>query len=123
MLVMSFNPGYQRGFKELKPSTRQRFVGLTFYYPAPAIEAEIVAQESGVDLAMARRLVTFATKVRNLQELGLSATASTRLLVHAGRLMHTGMPPRTACAVGVIEPLTDDLEVIAALQDTANLIL
>jgi nitric oxide reductase NorQ protein len=98
-------------------------VGLTFQYPAPALEAEIVAQESGVELAMAQRLVTFATKVRHLQELGLSATASTRLLVHAGRLMRTGMPPRTACAVGVIEPLTDDLEVIAALQETANLIL
>jgi nitric oxide reductase NorQ protein len=96
---------------------------LSFYYPEPAIEAEIVAQESGVELAMARRLVTFAAKVRNLQELGLSATASTRLLVHAGRLMHTGMSPRTACYVGVIEPLTDDLEVITALQDTANLIL
>jgi nitric oxide reductase NorQ protein len=123
MLVMSFNPGYQRGFKELKPSTRQRFVGLTFAYPEPAIEAEIVAQESGVELSLARRLVTFATKVRNLQELGLSATASTRLLVQAGRLMHTGMPPRTACYVGVIEPLSDDLEVIAALRDTANLIL
>jgi nitric oxide reductase NorQ protein len=123
MLVISFNPGYQRGFKELKPSTRQRFVGLTFQYPAPAIEAEIVGQESGVDMAMARRLVAFATKVRHLQELGLSATASTRLLVHAGRLMHTGMPPRLACYVGVIESLTDDPEVIAALQDTANLIL
>ena len=123
MLIISFNPGHQRGFKELKPSTRQRFVGLSFQYPEPAVEAEIVAQESGVELSIARRLVTFATKVRNLQELGLSATASTRLLVHAGRLMHAGMPPRTACAVGVIEPLTDDLEVIAALQDTANLIL
>ena len=103
MLVISFNPGYQRGFKELKPSTRQRFVGLSFQYPEPAVEAEIVAQESGIDLAMAKRLVAFAGKVRNLQEFGLSATASTRLLAHAGRLMHTGMPPRTACHVGVIE--------------------
>jgi nitric oxide reductase NorQ protein len=123
MLVISFNPGYQRGFKELKPSTRQRFVGLTFQYPEAAVEAEIVAQESGVDMTLARRLVTFASKVRQLQELGLSATASTRLLVHAGRLMHTGMPPRLACYVGVIEPLSDDPEVIAALQDTASLIL
>lgn len=123
MLVVSFNPGYQRGFKELKPSTRQRFVGLSFQYPEPAIEAEIVAQESGIDLAMAKRLVAFAGKVRNLQEFGLSATASTRLLAHAGRLMHTGMAPRTACHVGVIEPLTDDDDVRSALQDTANLIL
>ena len=123
MLVISFNPGYQRGFKELKPSTRQRFVGLSFQYPEPEIEAEIVARESGIDLATAKRLVAFAGKVRNLQEFGLSATASTRLLAHAGRLMHTGMPPRTACHVGVIEPLTDDDDVRSALQDTANLIL
>jgi nitric oxide reductase NorQ protein len=123
MLVISFNPGYQRGFKELKPSTRQRFVGLSFQYPDPAVEVEIVAQESGIDLAMAKRLVAFAGKVRNLQEFGLSATASTRLLAHAGRLMHTGMPPRTACHVGVIEPLTDDDDIRSALQDTANLIL
>ncbi len=123
MLVISFNPGYQRGFKELKPSTRQRFVGLSFQYPDPAVEAEIVAQESGIDLAMAKRLVAFAGKVRNLQEFGLSATASTRLLAHAGRLMYTGMPPRTACHVGVIEPLTDDDDIRSALQDTANLIL
>ena len=123
MLVISFNPGYQRGFKELKPSTRQRFVGLSFQYPEPEIEAEIVAQESGIDLAMAKRLVAFVGKVRNLQEFGLSATASTRLLAHAGRLMHTGMPPRTACYVGVIEPLTDDDDIRSALQDTANLIL
>lgn len=123
MLVISFNPSDQRGFKELKPSTRQRFVGLSFQYPEAAIEAEIVAQESGVDAALAQRLVTFASKVRNLQELGLSSTASTRLLVHAGRLIHTGMPPRRACRVGVIEPLTDDADLIAALQDTANLIL
>lgn len=123
MLVISFNPGYQRGFKELKPSTRQRFVGLTFDYPKPAVEAEIVAQESGIDMAMAQRLVTFATKVRNLQELGLSAPASTRLLVHAASLIHSGMPPRLACRVGVIEPLTDDSEILAALHDTASLIL
>ena len=123
MLAISFNPGYQRGFKELKPSTRQRFVGLSFQYPEPAVEAEIVAQESGVEPAMARRLVTFVTKARNLEEFGLNATASTRLLAHAGRLIRTGMPARLACRVGVIEPLTDDADIRAALQDTADLIL
>jgi nitric oxide reductase NorQ protein len=123
MLIISFNPGYQRGFKELKPSTRQRFVGLSFHYPEAWVEAEIVARESGIDDALAQRLVTFATKVRNLEELGPSAAASTRLLVHAGRLIKTGMAPRTACQVGVIEPLTDEVEIINALQDTANLIL
>lgn len=123
MLVISFNPGYQRSLKELKPSTRQRFVGLSFDYPEAAVEAEIVAAESGVDLALSRRLVSFANKVRHREELGLSASASTRLLVHAGRLMQSGMPPRTACQVGIIEPLTDDRETIEALRETAALIL
>ena len=72
---------------------------------------------------MARRLVTFATKVRHLQDLGLGATASTRLLIHAASLIHSGMEPRIACRVGVIEPLTDDRETLAALHDTASLIL
>jgi nitric oxide reductase NorQ protein len=105
MLVISFNPGYQHGFKGLKPSTRQRFVGLSFRFPDPAVEAEIVAQESGINLAMAQRLVAPAGKVRNLQEFGLSATAFTRLLAHAGRLMHTDMPPRTDCHVGGVRSL------------------
>ena len=96
MLVISFNPGYQRSLKELKPSTRQRFVGMSFHYPAPPIEAEIVAHESGVEMAMARRLVTFANKVRHLQELGLAAAASTRLLIHAGQLMRAGRCPPNA---------------------------
>jgi nitric oxide reductase NorQ protein len=74
-------------------------------------------------MAMARRLVTFANKVRHLQELGLAAAASTRLLIHTGQLICAGMPPRAACHVGVIEPLTDDSETITALQDTAALIL
>ncbi|MCK7582707.1 MAG: hypothetical protein MZV65_48855 [Chromatiales bacterium] len=33
MLVISYNPGYQSVLKELKQSTRQRFVALEFDYP------------------------------------------------------------------------------------------
>ena len=124
MLVISFNPGYQRNFKELKPSTRQRFVGLRFTTPAPPIEAEIVAQESGVEMAMARRLVTFATKGRHLP-----GTRARGLCVDtlAASMPDSSCGPacrrRAACHVGVIEPLTDDSETITALQDTAALIL
>ena len=34
-LVVSYNPGYQRMLKDLKPSTRQRFVALDFDFPPP----------------------------------------------------------------------------------------
>jgi nitric oxide reductase NorQ protein len=122
MLVVSYNPGYQRGLKQLKPSTRQRFVGLSFGYPVEPIEAEIVQRESGVDAATAKRLVSLATKVRGLQELGLAESVSTRLLVDAGKLMQGGLSPRIACEVAVVEPLTDDLVVINSLKDLSALI-
>jgi nitric oxide reductase NorQ protein len=121
MMVVSFNPGYRRGFKELKPSTRQRFVALAFDYPAPEVEAEIVATESGVDATRARKLVALAGKILNLEELGLAETVSTRLLVAAGNLMHRGVPPRLACGASIVEPLTDDRQTAAALQDLADL--
>ncbi|OUR92315.1 AAA family ATPase [Flavobacteriales bacterium 34_180_T64] len=123
MLVASFNPGYQRGFKELKPSTRQRFVAISFAYPEPKIETEILVSETGIEKNDAKRLVNIATKIRNLTELGLTETVSTRLLVDAAQLIHVGLPKRLAVHVAVIEPLTDDLEVIAALKDLSDLMI
>lgn len=122
LLVVSYNPGYQRGLKELKPSTRQRFVQMALSYPEPAIEAEIVAGEAGISLDLAMKLAQLAKKVRALDSLGLIEAPSTRLLVHAARLIHAGMPPRQACQAAVVEPLSDDLEVTAALRDVAALI-
>ena len=123
MLVASFNPGYRRGLKELKPSTRQRFVAIGFGYPTPEIEVEIVATETGIDNAMARRLVALAGKIRKLDELGLAETVSTRLLVNAGKLIRAGVPPRRACAVAVQAPLSDDADTTRALQDLVDLAL
>jgi len=123
MLVASFNPGYQKGFKELKPSTRQRFVALAFTYPAPDIEANILVQETGVDATDAQKLVRIAGKVRTLTELGLTETVSTRLLVDAAQLIAGGLPKRLAVKVAVVEPLTDDLETVAALTDLCNLMI
>lgn len=121
LLVASFNPGYQRGFKELKPSTRQRFVTLAMSYPAPEVEAEIVAVEGRVDASVARRLVTLGTKIRKLETAGLRETVSTRLLVQTAKLVASGLPPRTACRVAIVESLSDDPSVVEALTDLANL--
>jgi len=121
MLVVSFNPGYRRGLKELKPSTRQRFVALSFGYPAPEVEAEIVRAETDLEAPLARKLVALATKVRSLDEPGLTETASTRLLVNAARLIRAGLAPRVACAAAVVQPLTDDPTTARALQDLADL--
>lgn len=120
-LCVSLNPGYQRGLKELKPSTRQRFVTLAFDYPEAAVEQEIVAQEAAVEPAVAKRLVAFARKVRGAHELGLQETVSTRLLVAAAKLIAGGLAPRLACEVAIVQPLSDDLDVVAALKDAAAL--
>lgn len=117
MLVVSFNPGYQKSLKELKPSTRQRFVGLDFKIPQEDIETKIILQETGVNDKEAQRLVRLATKVRNLRDLGLAETVSTRLLVDAAKLIKGGITPRKACEVGIISPLTDDQDIQSVLAD------
>lgn len=122
MLVASFNPGYQKGYKELKASTRQRFVMMTFNYPDKDTEVEIIVQETGVDRSSAQKLVKIAGKIRGLVELGLSETISTRLLVDAAKLIKSGLPPRLSCKVSIVETLTDDADTQNALEDLINMI-
>lgn len=122
-LIASFNPGYQRGYKELKPSTRQRFVALTFQYPLAKAEAEIIICETGLEETTSRQLVDIGQKIRNLKELGLTETASTRLLVDAAKLIVAGLPKRLAVRTAIVEPLTDEAEIIDALCDTCNLLI
>jgi nitric oxide reductase NorQ protein len=116
-LVISYNPGYQSVLKDLKHSTRQRFVALEFDYPEAALEQEIVAKESGVDAETARQLVKFAHMTRNLRGSGLDEGASTRLLVHASKLIAAGVDPVTACSSCVAQALTDDGEMIKAVNE------
>lgn len=123
LLVASFNPGYQKGFKELKPSTRQRFVALSFNYPKPKEETEILVAETGIDKDIAAKLVSIASKIRNLTELGLTETVSTRLLVDAAKLIHNGLPKRLAVHTAIIEPLTDEAETLQALKDLSDLMI
>ncbi|HMV68685.1 MAG TPA: CbbQ/NirQ/NorQ/GpvN family protein [Myxococcota bacterium] len=122
MLVVSFNPGYQQGLKTLKPSTRQRFVALDMTWPAADVEAEIVQGETSCDIGIARRLVALGARLRALDALGLAAPPSTRLLVHAARLIAGGVPPRAACEVAVAAPLTDDPDIARAARDLIALV-
>jgi nitric oxide reductase NorQ protein len=107
-LVISYNPGYQSLMKDLKQSTKQRFGGLDFDYPASELEVEIVSKESGVDPVMAEKLVQIAQRARNLKGHGLDEGISTRLLVYAGQLISKGVAPQDACSMTMITPLTDD---------------
>ncbi|HWG32697.1 MAG TPA: CbbQ/NirQ/NorQ/GpvN family protein [Gemmatimonadaceae bacterium] len=116
-LVASYNPGYQHALKDLKPSTRQRFVSLDFDYPEAAIEARIVAHESGVKASVAASLVEVAHRVRRLRDQGLAEGPGTRLLVSAGRLIAEGIASERACQVAIGAALTDDPDLLAAIGD------
>jgi nitric oxide reductase NorQ protein len=121
MLIVSYNPGYQRSMRELKPSTRQRFVALSFEYPSEDQETEIVGRESGAERSVAKRIVQIAGKIRNLTELSLLESVSTRLLVAAAKLVARGVPPRLACCTAIAEPLTDDADALKALRQVIEL--
>ena len=116
-LAVSYNPGYQSVLKDLKQSTRQRFVAIDFQYPDETLECTIVTRESGIDSDVAMRLVRFAGMTRNLKGNGLEEGASTRLLVHAAKLMASGIDSQTACDSAIAEALTDEPEMLTAVSE------
>ena len=120
MLILSYNPGYQSVLKELKHSTRQRFVAIEFGYPRADLEAKIIVTESGIDQTIAERLVKFGAMTRNLKGSGLDEGASTRLLVHAAQLMRRGVAPAAACSAAISLALSDDPEMLAAIDELAS---
>ena len=122
LLVVSYNPGYQSVLKDLKPSTRQRFVSLEFAYPPRDKEAEIIAHESGIDLAVAMDLAHLAERVRELKSSGLEEGVSARLLVYAGRLIGKGLSPRKACEATVVRGLSDDPQTQGAITEVVRAI-
>jgi nitric oxide reductase NorQ protein len=119
-LVVSYNPGYQNMLKEMKPSTRQRFVTLEFDFPDEQIETQIVAHEADVDRATARELVKLANRIRNLKDQGLVEVPSTRLLISTAHLISGGIDRRLACRSGLVGPLTDDPDLQAAITDVVD---
>ena len=122
-LVVSYNPGYQNLMKELKASTRQRFVTIAFDFPPRDSEIDIVCREAGVERPVAAALVKLAERVRRLRDRGLVEVASTRLLVHAGCLIAAGVEPRDACEAAIAGPLSDDPELHAAVMELVTMAL
>ncbi|MBP7668746.1 MAG: CbbQ/NirQ/NorQ/GpvN family protein, partial [Burkholderiaceae bacterium] len=123
LLVVSYNPGYQTLLKDLKPSTRQRFVSLVFDHPPPALEARIVVHESGVDPTLAACLTDIAQRLRTLQAQGVGDGISTRALIHAAQLMRRGIAPRRACTVALADALGDDPELAQAARELIDVLL
>ena len=119
LLVISYNPGYQSAIKDLKHSTRQRFVTIEFDYPPRDLEAHIILHESGVDAETATQLAVLGEKVRNLREYGLQEGASTRLLIYAAKLVVKGISPRRAAQVAVTWAITDEQQVQRSVEEVA----
>jgi nitric oxide reductase NorQ protein len=119
-LVISYNPGYQSALKDLKHSTRQRFIAIEFGYPPREVEARIIAHESGVSEAVALQLAKLGEKVRHLKEHGLGEGVSTRLLIYAGKLTEKGIAARRACQVAVVWALSDDPEVQRSIEEVVS---
>ena len=117
LMVISYNPGYQSVLRDLKQSTRQRFVSLVFGYPNPDHEAEIVSHEGNIEHETAVQLVSLASKIRNIREHGLIEGASTRLLIYAAQLVKHGIPAAEACRTAICLPLTDDQRLLETLCD------
>ena len=120
LLCISYNPHYQSALKDLKHSTRQRFISVEFDYPPADIEAEIVQRESGCTAEQAAALSKLGEKVRNLRDHGLQEGASTRLLIYAGRLMTEGIPSRRACQVAIVWTLTDEPELQRSVEEVVS---
>ena len=120
LLCISYNPGYQSALKDLKHSTRQRFISIEFNYPPRDVEAEIVRRESGCDVEAAEALAKLGEKIRNLDEHGLQEGASTRLLIYAARLMSEGISARRACQVAIVWTLTDEPELQRSIEEVVS---
>ena len=120
LLVISYNPGYQNVLKDLKPSTRQRFIAIDFDYPEHAEEARIIAHESGVSATFSDQLARIGQNIRNLRSHGFDEGVSTRLLVYAGQLIVQGVLPRRACDAAISKAVSDDVEVQRAIAELVD---
>jgi len=120
MLVVSYNPGYQNLLKGMKPSTRQRFIAMSFDFPDTDLEIEVLMGETGIDYELAAKLVQLAGALRALKDHDLEEAASTRLLVYAATLIKDGLPIIEACRAALVEPLSDENETIDALMEVVN---
>jgi len=119
LLVVSYNPGYQNAVKDLKHSTRQRFVAIEFDFPEVDRETKIISHEAQIDEGISNQLAVLGQKIRNLKEHGLEEGASTRLLIYAARLINQGISPKRACQVALTWGITDEVQI----QETVDQIV
>ncbi|MCE2998799.1 MAG: CbbQ/NirQ/NorQ/GpvN family protein [Betaproteobacteria bacterium] len=121
MLVISYNPGYQTVLKDLKPSTKQRFIAINFDFPSEEVERKVLVNEvPGTKPEIAQQLVAIGRKARLLKDHGLEESTSTRALVYAASMIAAGLDPVSACQVAMVNPITDDLELADALMEIVN---
>jgi nitric oxide reductase NorQ protein len=121
MLVISYNPGYQTVLKDLKPSTKQRFIGINFDFPTEEIERKILVSEvPGLSHENAQQLVAAGRKARLLKDHGLEEATSTRALVYAAAMIGAGLDAVAACQVAMVNPITDDPELAEALMEIVH---
>jgi nitric oxide reductase NorQ protein len=120
LLVVSYNPGYQATVKDLKPSTRQRFMAIEFGYPTVDLETDIIAHESGIDADTAGSLAFLGDRLRNLDDADIIDGPSTRLLIYVGALIRKGVAPTRACDVALVQAVSDDRDVQSAIRNVAQ---
>lgn len=121
MLVISYNPGYQTVLKDLKPSTKQRFIAINFDFPREEVERKILMNEvPGTSAQTAQQLVSIGIKARLLKDHGLEESTSTRAMVYAANMMAAGLDPVVACQVAMVNPITDDVELSDALMEIVH---
>ncbi len=123
LLVMSYNPGYQSVAKDLKQSTRQRFIAIDFEHPKKEVEAKIIAHEAQIDEGLAFELARVGEKVRNIKGKGIEEGVSTRLLIYCAKLIKEGIDKLLACEVAIANPITDDVSVKKGIMEIAAAIL
>ena len=79
--------------------------------------SNVLVRETGTDDDLAAILVAIAQRSRNLQGHGLDEGASTRMLIHAGRMVRAGLPLEAAVQSSIVLPITDNPDIRAALTD------
>jgi nitric oxide reductase NorQ protein len=116
MVVLSYNPGYQSVRKNLKQSTKQRFIAIDFSYPPPEKEVLIIVTEGKVERPVAEKLVLLGNDIRGISTIDLEEGVSTRSLIYAAKLITKGIKAKRACSIAIAQAITDEKDEISAIE-------
>ena len=116
-LTISYNPGYQSAVKDLKESTKQRFLAIDFDYPPPTWKPTSLPGGRNRLRDCAGTPGRHRGAVAQFSGSGLEEGASTRMLIHAGRLVAAGLSAwKQPSQASIVLPITDDLDMREALS-------